>query len=71
MNMLQEVRRLTKNFTSMFRKDSVTQREENGRIFEQVATGFFATIMAHSSNLVQKFLAKHKIQYKPLIRNTY
>ena len=43
-NLLQEVRRSTKNITLKFWKDCVMPWKENDRVSGQAATGFFTTI---------------------------
>ena len=43
-NLLQEVRRSTKNITLKFWKDCVLPWEENDRVSGQAVTGFFTTI---------------------------
>ena len=43
-NLLQEVRRSTKNIKLKFWKDSVMAWEENNRVSGQAVTGFFTTI---------------------------
>lgn len=57
MNVLQEVRRSTRNFTLIFYKDCVTQcKGASGDWFLR-----HDNAPTHSSNLVQKYLVKHKI----------
>ena len=62
-NLLQEVRRSTKNITLKFWKDCVMLWEENDRVSGQAVTSFFATITRQRIHwiLCSSFSAKHKI----------